>query len=40
MERDSRFAERVRDVAHSRIGEEAVSPRGDIVSEELDEDGE
>ena len=34
MERDSRFAERVREVARERVGQDVVTPRGDIVSEE------
>ena len=37
MERDTRFAERVREVARSRVGQDVVTPRGDIVSEELGE---
>ena len=37
MERDSRFAERVRAVARERVGKEVVTPRGDIVAEELNE---
>ncbi len=37
MERDSRFAERVREVARGRVGHEVVTPRGDIVAEEIDE---
>ncbi len=39
MERDSRFAERVRAVARDRVGQDVVTPRGDIVSEELGEEG-
>ena len=35
MERDPRFAERVREVARKRVGQDVVTPRGDIVSEEL-----
>jgi voltage-gated potassium channel len=38
MERDARFAERIRAVARDRVGQEVVTPRGDIVSEELDEE--
>ncbi len=39
MERDARLAERVREVARSRVGQDVVSPRGDIVTEELGEEG-
>ncbi len=39
MERDSRLAERVREVARDRVGQDVVSPRGDITSGELGEDG-
>jgi voltage-gated potassium channel len=35
MERDARLAERVREVAKSRIGQDVVTPRGDIVGAEL-----
>jgi uncharacterized membrane protein YidH (DUF202 family) len=40
MERDTRLAERVRQVARIRIKDELVTPKGDIVSEELEEDQE
>ncbi len=39
MERDTRFAVRIREVARSRVGQEVITPRGDIVGEELTEDG-
>lgn len=39
MEREPRIAERIREVVRSRIGRDIVTPRGDIVSEEL-EDGD
>lgn len=35
MERDQRFAERVREVARRRVGQDVVGARGDIVSEEI-----
>jgi voltage-gated potassium channel len=35
MERDGRLAERVREVARSRVGQDLVTPRGDIVGAEL-----
>lgn len=35
MERDARLAERVREVARSRLGQDVVTPHGDIVGEEL-----
>ncbi len=38
MERDSRFAERVREVARKRVGEDVVTPRGDIIGAELSGD--
>jgi voltage-gated potassium channel len=36
MERDSRLAERVNEIARGRVGQDAVSPRGDIVADELE----
>jgi voltage-gated potassium channel len=39
MERDPRLAERVREVARTRLGHDVVTPRGDIVAEELPGDG-
>ena len=39
MERDARLAERVREVARTRLGHDVVTPRGDIVTEELPGDG-
>lgn len=38
MERDPRIAERVRDMARGRLKHELLTPRGDIVTEELDAD--
>ena len=38
MERDHRLAERVRAVARDRLGGDVVGARGDMVTEELDED--
>ncbi len=37
MEREPRIAERIREVVRSRIGQDIVSPRGDIVTEELED---
>lgn len=36
MEREPRIAERIRDVVRSRLGREIVTPKGDLVSEELE----
>jgi voltage-gated potassium channel len=36
MHRDPRIAERIHDVVEKRVGREVVSPKGDIVSEEID----
>ncbi len=38
MDRDSRLAKRIRDVARDRVGTEVVGRSGDIVSEEIDEE--
>lgn len=35
MDRDPRIAERIRAVARDRLGEEVLSPRGDMVTEEI-----
>jgi len=37
MERDVRIAQRIREVARSRINRELVSPKGDILTEEIEE---
>src|SRR5262245_11422601 len=37
MERQPRIAERIRDVVRSRIGRDIVTPRGDMVVEEIEE---
>ena len=37
MEREPRIAERIRDVVRSRIGRDIVTPRGDIVIEEIED---
>jgi voltage-gated potassium channel len=37
MEREPRIAERIREVARTRLGGEAVTPKGDLVVEELEE---
>jgi voltage-gated potassium channel len=38
MERDRKIAEQVREMARGRLKHELVTPRGDIVSEEIEED--
>jgi voltage-gated potassium channel len=38
MQRDSRIAERIRQVARSRIKRELVTPQGDILTEEIEEE--
>ena len=35
MQRDPRIAARIKDVVEKRVGQEVVSPRGDIVEEEI-----
>jgi voltage-gated potassium channel len=35
MERDARIAARIKDVVEKRVGREIISPKGDIVSEEI-----
>lgn len=35
MQRDPRIAARIKDVVEKRVGREVVSPRGDIVEEEI-----
>ena len=37
MEREPRIAEHIREVARTRLGGEAVTPKGDLVVEELEE---
>jgi voltage-gated potassium channel len=37
MDRDPRLAKRVHDVVRTRLGREIVSPRGDIVTEEVED---
>lgn len=37
MEREPRVAERIREVARHRLGREVISSRGDIITEELEE---
>jgi len=39
MERDPRIAERVREVARSRVNRELVTPKGDMLTEEIDDEG-
>jgi len=36
MQRDSRIADRIKDVVEKRVGRERVSPEGDIVTEEIE----
>ena len=35
MEGDTRIAERIREVARSRIKQELVTPKGDLITEEI-----
>jgi voltage-gated potassium channel len=35
MERDPRIAQRIKEVVETRVGREVVSPKGDIVAEEI-----
>jgi voltage-gated potassium channel len=37
MERDARLAQRVKEVVRARLGRELITPRGDLVTEEIDE---
>jgi len=37
MEREPRIAEHIREVARTRLGKEAVTRKGDLVVEELEE---
>ena len=37
MERDPRIAERIHEVARSRLGRDIVTPKGDLVIEELED---
>jgi voltage-gated potassium channel len=37
MEREPRISERIREVVRNRIGRDIVTPRGDVVIEELEE---
>lgn len=37
MEQSPRFAERIKEVARTRVGRELVTPQGDLVTEELEE---
>ena len=36
MERDPRVAERIKDVVQKRVGHEVITPKGDIVTEEIE----
>ena len=38
MERDPRIAERIREVANGRIKRELVTPRGDLITEEIEDE--
>jgi voltage-gated potassium channel len=40
MQRDPRIAKRIKDVVDKRVGREVVSPKGDIVAEEIEEAAE
>jgi hypothetical protein len=35
MQRDRRVAGRIEDVVKKRVGREVISPKGDIISEEI-----
>jgi len=37
MQRDPRIAERINDMVEKRVGREMVSPRGDMITEEIEE---
>jgi voltage-gated potassium channel len=37
MDREPRIAERIREVVHNRLGRDVVTPKGDLLNEELDE---
>jgi hypothetical protein len=37
MDRDPRIAERIRSVAHDRVGQELVTREGDLVTEEIED---
>jgi voltage-gated potassium channel len=37
MDRDPRISDRIREVARTRLGHELVTPRGDLVTEELED---
>jgi voltage-gated potassium channel len=37
MEREPRMAERIHEVVRSRLGRDIVTPKGDLVTEELEE---
>jgi len=39
MEREPRIAERIHEVARSRLGRDIVTPKGDLVIEELEDSG-
>jgi voltage-gated potassium channel len=38
MEREPRIAERIREVARDRLGHEVLTPKGDLITEELEEE--
>lgn len=40
MQRDTRIAQRIREVARSRLNQELVTPKGDLVTEEIEEPSE
>jgi hypothetical protein len=37
MDREPRIAERIHEVARSRLGGDVISPKGDLVAEELED---
>jgi hypothetical protein len=40
MERDPRISERLRETARGRLQRELVTPKGDLVTEEIEEESE
>jgi hypothetical protein len=37
MDREPRIAERIHEVARSRLGGDVISPKGDLVADELED---
>ena len=38
MDREPRVAERIRDVMRERLGEQTITPKGDLIAEELEDE--